>query len=143
MVKVVEFSTLTPGGYTYIYTTLQKVTMSMLTYRGSITTTGSSEAIRFDKGLFRQNPEFRQKASVEAHVIGRGMLLVHVVDDAEGQEEQGDTVVAAFLAFLEQNAISHPENIVPLSASKVALAVELCRKVVVSDDDVIPDDITF
>ena len=117
--------------------------MPMLAYKGTITTTGSSEAIRFDKGLFRQNREFRQKASVEAHVIGPGTLLVHIIDDAQGQEMPEDPMVAAFLAFIEQDATDHPDRITPLSSSKIAQAVELTRNVTVSDDDVIPDDITF
>lgn len=117
--------------------------MPMRGYKGIITTTGSSEAIRLEKGLFRQNPEFRQKASVEAHVIGRGMLLVQLTEAKLNQDDEEDPMVSAFLAFLERDAIAHPERIVPLSSSKVARAVELTRDVVVSDEDVIPDDITF
>lgn len=114
-------------------------------YKGSVTTTGSSEAIRFEKGLFRQHPEFRQRVNVEAHVIGRGMLLVHVLDDAPEAEqgEHEDPVVGAFLSFMERDVISHPERIAPLSASQVALGVELTRDVVVTDDDEIPDDISL
>ncbi len=114
-------------------------------FKGAITTTGSSEAIRFERALFRLHPEFRQKAAIEAHVIGRGMLLVHVLDDEPGQEqgEHDDPLVGAFLAFLESDVISHPERIAPLSASQVARAVELTRDVVVTDDDEIPDDITL
>ena len=114
-------------------------------YKGSVTTTGSSEAIRFEKGLFRQNPEFRQRVNVEAHVIGRGMLLVHVLDDGPELEqgEHVDPVVGAFLAFMESDIANHPERIAPLSASQVALGVELTRDVVVTDDDEIPDDITL
>ncbi len=114
-------------------------------YRGAVTTTGSSEAIRFERALFRQNPEFCQKASIEAHVIGRGMLLVHVLDDAPELEqgEHGDPVVGAFLAFMERDIANNPERIEPLSASQVARAVELTRDVVVGDDDKIPDDISL
>ncbi|GAA4258969.1 hypothetical protein GBZ26_03955 [Azospirillum formosense] len=117
--------------------------MTKLAYNGSITTTGASEAIRLDKTLFRQHPEFRQKAKVEAHVIGRGTLLVHLVDDGQDPENQEDPMVAAFLSFIERDAVAHPERIAPLSASKVARAVELTKNVTVSDDDVIPDDISF
>lgn len=117
--------------------------MPMLAYKGAVTTTGSSEAIRFDKSLFRQNPEFRQRVSVEAHVIGRGTLLVHVLEDDQEQDQQEDPMVTAFLAFIEHDATAHPERIFPLSSSKIAQAVELTRNVTVSDDDVIPDDITI
>ena len=117
--------------------------MPTVAYRGSITTTGTSEAFRFEKGLFRQNPEFRQKMNVEAHVIGRGTLLVHVVDDMLEQEQKEDPMVAAFLAFIERDAITHPDRITPLSSSQIARCVELTRNIVVSDDDEIPDDITL
>ena len=112
-------------------------------YKGSITTTGSSEAIRFERNLFRPHPEFRQKAGVEAHVIGPGTLLVHVTDAEPDQNEREDPMVQAFLAFIERDATAHPDRISPLSSSMVARAVELTRDVVVSDDDEIPEDITF
>lgn len=110
----------------------------MLAYRGTITTTGASEAMRFDKALFRQHPEFRQKAKVEAHVIGQGTLLVHVMDEqaVEGQE---DPMVMAYLAFLERDATVDPSRITPLSGSLVERAVEATKDVVVSDNDEIPD----
>lgn len=117
--------------------------MPMFAYKGAITTTGTSEAFRFEKGLFRQNPEFRQKSNVEAHVIGRGTLLVHVVDDTpdHDQEQQEDAMIGAFLAFIERDVISHPNCITPLSSSQIASGVELTRNVVVSDDDEVPDDV--
>jgi hypothetical protein len=55
----------------------------------------------------------------------------------------GRMATAAFLAFIERDMTAHPERIVPLSASKVAHAVELTRLVVVSDEDDIPGDVTF
>jgi hypothetical protein len=55
----------------------------------------------------------------------------------------GRMEAAAFLAFIERDMTAHPERIVPLSASKVARAVELTRLVVVSDEDDIPSDVTF
>jgi antitoxin PrlF len=111
----------------------------MLAYKGSITTTGASEALRFDKALFRQHPEFRQKAKVEAHVIGRGTLLVKVAEDASAGPQE-DPMVLAYLAFLEREA---PHTITPLSNDEIGRAVELTKNVVVSDDDVIPDDVSI
>ena len=49
--------------------------MPRATFKGTITTTGRSEALRLDKALFKAHPEFRQKARVRAHVIGPGSLL--------------------------------------------------------------------
>lgn len=114
----------------------------MLAYKGTITTTGASEAMRFDKSLFRQHPEFRQKAKVEAHVIGQGTLLVHVMGE-QAAEQQEDPMVMAYLAFIERDAINNPSHIAPISEDLVARAVEATRNVVVSDDDEIPDDVSI
>jgi antitoxin PrlF len=117
----------------------------MLAYKGSVTTTGSSEALRFEKALFRQHPEFRQKAGLEAHVIGPGTLLVQVAatEKPEPEADREDPMIMAFLAFLEHDATATPNRIVPLSSSRVAEAVDLTRAIVVSDDDTIPIDFTF
>lgn len=112
-------------------------------YKGSITTTGSSEAFRFEKSLFRQNPEFRQKASIEAHVIGPGTLLVQVTDSLPEQDAQDDPMVSAFLSFIEKDVIAHPERIAPLSVSAIARGTVLTQSVTVSDDDTIPDDVSL
>jgi len=52
---------------------------------GTITMSGTSEAIRLEKASFKAHPEFRQKAKVQAHVIGPGTMLVAVADNAEPQ----------------------------------------------------------
>jgi hypothetical protein len=53
----------------------------MVTFSGSITTTGKSEAIRLDKALFRPHPEFRRKANVRFQLISPGHTLISVVDE--------------------------------------------------------------
>jgi hypothetical protein len=115
----------------------------MLSFNGSITTTGTSEAIRLDKALFRLHPEFRQKAKVRAHVIGLGQLLISVIDDEELPTTEEDPVVTAFLGFLETDMRQHPERIRPLSAGRVGEALALTEGVSVSDDDIIPDDVSL
>jgi len=72
-----------------------------MSYTGKISTSGNSDAIRLDKNLFKQHPEFRQKATVRADVIGPGTMLLQVVNDAE-LENENDPIVRAFLAFLEK-----------------------------------------
>ena len=69
----------------------------MLAYRGSITTIGSSEGFRLDKSLFKQHPEFRQRAKLDAQVIGAGALLVTVVDNGNdaGDSHEEDKMVGA------------------------------------------------
>src|SRR5437879_2947181 len=66
-------------------------------YSGKITTSGTSEAFRFDKTLFRQHPEFKQKAEVRADVIGPGIMLVSLIDNPK-MENEDDPVVSAFLS---------------------------------------------
>ena len=67
-----------------------------MSYKGKITTTGTSEAIRIDKALFKQHPEFRQQAEVRADIIGPGRMLISVVDNSS-TENDDDPIVGAFL----------------------------------------------
>jgi antitoxin PrlF len=122
--------------------------MPRATFKGTITTTGRSEALRLDKALFKAHPEFRQKARVRAHVIGPGSLLVTLdADDPLGAEAadeiERDPVVAAYLAFLERDLREHPERLQPFTASELARLEALTKDVVVSDDESIPDDVTL
>lgn len=114
----------------------------MAKFTGSVTTSGKSEAIRFEKGLFRQNPEFKQQAKVEAHVIGPGQMLVSVVNDSE-QSTGEDPIVMAFLSFLAKDMKDHPDRIAAVSESTIKEALELTKDVVVSDDETFADDVTF
>jgi antitoxin PrlF len=114
-------------------------------FSGSITTSGSSDAIRLDKRLFRTHPEFRQKAKVRANVIGPGTVLISVVDDgATAQEpETDDPILDAFLAFLARSMQDQPELIEPLSEEVVVTARRLTKGIVVDDDASLPDEVTF
>jgi antitoxin PrlF len=115
-------------------------------FKGSITTTGRSEAIRLDKALFRSHPEFQQRAKVRAHVIGPGSLLVTLDSngaDSEADSVERDPVVAAYLAFLERDMRAHPGRVSPFSEHELARLLELTAAVAVSDDDTIPDDVTL
>lgn len=115
----------------------------MPTFTGSITTTGKSEAIRLDKALFRLHPEFRQKAKVRAQVIAPGHALISVVEEGTGAVQEEDPVVTAFLAFLENDMKTHPERIHGLSKRSIARATRLTKGVTVTDDERLPEDISF
>jgi len=120
--------------------------MSQPEYKGSITTTGRSEALRLDKALFKAHPEFRQRAKIRAQVIGPGSLLVTL--DPNGEEEtrdvvERDPVVAAYLSFLERDMGEHPEGLRPFTEADITRLQALTGNVEVSDDDVIPDDVTL
>jgi antitoxin PrlF len=113
-------------------------------YTGSITTSGKSEAIRFEKGLFRQNPEFRQQAKVEAQIIGPGLMLVSVVNEF-GNEliANDDPIVMAFLTFLEKDIKDHPDRLSMVSEDSIAHAIELTKDVAVADDDILDENVTI
>ncbi len=115
-------------------------------FKGAITTTGRSEAIRLDKALFKAHPEFRQRARVRAHVIGPGSLLVTLDPDqgdagAGADDAERDPVAAAYLAFLEQDMLRHPEKLQAFTDADVTRLQALTQDVVATDDDAIPDDV--
>lgn len=120
--------------------------MTKAEFKGSITTTGRSEAFRLDKALFKAHPEFKQRAKIRAHVIGPGSLLL-TLDSADSAEPddtiERDPVVAAYLSFLERDMANHPERLRPFRRAEIDAMRALSADVVVSDDDVIPDDITL
>jgi len=114
-------------------------------FKGSITTTGRSEAIRLDKALFKAHPEFRQRAKVRATVIGPGSMLV-TLDQSEAaisDEIERDPVVAAYLAFLERDMTERPSVLEPITGADIARIRALTKDVTVSDDDVLPDDVAL
>ncbi|MGX7705438.1 type II toxin-antitoxin system PrlF family antitoxin [Methylobacterium sp. Gmos1] len=120
--------------------------MAQPEFKGAITTTGRSEAIRLDKALFKAHPEFRQRARVRAHVIGPGSLLVTLDPDQEEAEASADVVerdpvVAAYLAFLEQDMRAHPEALRAFTDDEITRLQALTQDVVATDDDTIPDDV--
>jgi antitoxin PrlF len=115
----------------------------MPTFKGPITTTGKSEAIRLDKALFRLHPEFRQKAKVRAQVISPGHALITVVDDEAASIDDEDPVVTAFLAFIEKDLKEHPGRRIRLSRTSLQRAVRLTKGVEVDDNETLPEDVTF
>jgi antitoxin PrlF len=110
-------------------------------YRGTITTTGKSEAIRLEKALFRSHPEFRQKAKVRAHVVGPGHVLISVLEESSILAEEEDPVVVAFLGFLEQDMKARPDRLRLLSSRRLERAIDLVADVDATDEDPIPDDV--
>lgn len=118
----------------------------MTSYRGKITTTGKSEAIRFDKALFKSLPAFRQRAGVRAHVLGPHTLLVTLDEPAgetQSDEAQRDPVMSAFLDFLERDMLQNPQNLTPFTEADVDRMRELVAGVEVGADEVLPDEFSF
>lgn len=121
--------------------------MAYAEFKGSITTTGRSEALRLDKALFKAHPEFKQRAKIRAHVIGPGSMLVTLdtsePEDGAGDNPERDPVVSAYLAFLERDMVEHPDRLRPFTELDVARIRTLTANVSVADTDVIPDDVTL
>ncbi len=105
-----------------------------MSYTGRISTSGNSDAIRLDKNLFKQHPEFKQQAQVRADIIGPGTMLLRVIDNQE-TEADNDPFVSAFLSFIEKDGYAHPENITPVSEKQMTKIDDLTAGVEVSDDD--------
>jgi antitoxin PrlF len=120
----------------------RQTTLPAGAYAGTITTTGKSEAIRLDKALFRSHPEFRQKAKVQAHVIGPGTMLLSLSEAATTRKE-ADPVMAAFLSFLDRDVSQAPGRVEPLAATRIAEADDLTKGVAVDDDEPLPGDVTL
>ncbi len=109
-------------------------------FNGSITTTGKSEAIRIEKSFFRLNPEFQQQEKVKVQVIAPGHVLISLVDEQKVSELEADPIIEAFLAFLTTQMEQYPEQIKPLSESKIAQAIQLTEGMSVSNEEELPED---
>jgi antitoxin PrlF len=105
-----------------------------VSYKGKITTTGTSEAIRLEKDLFRQHLEFKQAAEVKADVIAPGKMLISVIETLESDNGE-DPVIGAFLAFLEKDMSTTPGSITELNDDTIARAKRLTTGVMVDDDE--------
>lgn len=114
-----------------------------MTYTGRAARSGNSQALAFEKALFRAHPEFTE-GRLAADYIGPGCLLVRAVADAEAVLQQDDDpVLAAYLAFLERDMMAHPEHIRPLSPDLLARARALVGDMEVDMNEDLGDEFTF
>ncbi len=114
-----------------------------MTYIGRAAKSGNSQAMAFEKALFRAHPEFAE-GRLAADYIGPGRLLVRTVPDTEtAAEPEDDPVLGAYLAFLERDMTAHPERIRPLSADLLARARALVGDVEVDLDEDLGDDLAL
>ena len=113
-------------------------------FGGAITTTGRSGALRLDKAFFSSHPEFRVRAKLRVHHIGLGQALVSVEEAPEAAEvEAPDPVVSAYLAFLEKDMATNPGALTPFTSAELDTLTDRLKGVTVSDDDILPDDVSF
>lgn len=76
-------------------------------------------------------------------MISHGQVLISVVDEARSAQPEDDPIVEAFLEFLAEDMQTNPKRLVPLSQTAVDRVQKLTRNVVVNDNEILPDDITF
>jgi antitoxin PrlF len=107
-------------------------------YLGKQIRTGNSSGFRFEGALFRSHPEFN--GEVKAHVIAPGQMLVSAITPSDEEFDENDPVLEAFLAFLAKDMEDHPEQIKPLSASRMKRIAELTKGVVVDFDEDLGDE---
>jgi prlF antitoxin for toxin YhaV_toxin len=93
-------------------------------YSGRATRSGNSQAMAFEKALFRAHPEFAA-GPLSAQYVAPGYLLVHAAVAQESAAPEQDMVLGAYLAFLEREMQKHPELIQPLSPDLLARAEAL------------------
>jgi antitoxin PrlF len=113
-----------------------------MSYSGRATRSGNSQAMAFEKALFRAHPEFTE-GRLAADYIGPGCLLVRALPDAEQAAAEEDPVLGAYLAFLELDIQAHPERIQPLPAGLIARAQELVGHVEVDPDEDLGDEVSI
>jgi antitoxin PrlF len=111
----------------------------MVSYTAKATTVGNSKALRLDRALFRAHPEFAT-GEFKVSVLGPGAMLVTAAARATREPAETDPVLEAYLAFVEQQMVNHPERIRPLTTDDVRGLDTLLADVVVDRDEEPADD---
>ena len=111
-----------------------------MSYTGRATRSGNSQAMAFEKALFRAHPEFAS-GPLAADYIGPGHLLVRSLAAADEEAPGDDPVLGAYLSFLEREMQAHPGRIRPLSADSLARARTLVGHLDVDPDEDLGDDL--
>ncbi len=112
-------------------------------YKGKVTTTGSSKAVRLGKQFFADHPEFEVSAEVRVRSVSPGYVLMAVeAPKSTGRKtDELDPVVGAFLSFMEADLKANPHKVQPLDLSRVAALVEGVTPL--RDDEDLPTDFTL
>lgn len=113
-----------------------------MSYNGRATRSGNSQAMAFEKALFRAHPEF-SAGRLAADYIGPGCLLVRAIPDADEAVTGDDPVLAAYLSFIARDMAANPQRIQPLSADLLARAQALVGHLEVDPDEDLGDDVTL
>ena len=109
-----------------------------MTYTGRATRSGNSQALAFEKALFRAHPEFAS-GQLEAEYIGPGHLLIRAVGPEDNVSPDDDPVLGAYLAFIERDMEENPARIQALSPDLLALAEDLVAGIEVDFEEDLGD----
>jgi hypothetical protein len=112
-------------------------------YKGKVTTTGGSKAVRLGKQFFADHPEFEVSAYVSVRSVSPGYVLM-AVDGPKAVGEKSDEldpIVGAFLSFMEADLKANPHKVQPLDLSRVAALVEGVEPL--RDNEDLPADFTL
>jgi len=112
-----------------------------MSFKGALTTSGNSHAIRFEAALAKAAPEFAARSgAVRIELLGAGAALVFL---EEALPAEDDPMVEAWLRFIERDVIEHPERLHALTEAEATELERMVQGVVVSDDEILPDDVTI
>ncbi|VAW82802.1 hypothetical protein MNBD_GAMMA12-601 [hydrothermal vent metagenome] len=107
--------------------------MANVNFKGKVTTTGNSEALRFEKSLFKSLPKFANGAPLTARRLADDVLIIHVDMPDMGVESDRDPVMDAFLSFVEQDILDNPQAIQPIAQSEMDEIADLVKGVSVDE----------
>jgi hypothetical protein len=112
-------------------------------YKGKVTTTGSSKAVRLGKQFFTDHTEFEVSAEVRVRSVSPGYVLMAVEGSGAvgAKSDELDPVVGAFLSFMEADLKANPHKVQPLDLSRVAAMIEGVAPL--RDGEDLPADFTF
>ena len=112
-----------------------------MSFKGALTTSGNSHAIRFEAALAKAAPEFAAKSgAVRIELLGAGAALVFLEEAVPAED---DPMVEAWLRFIERDVIGHPERLHALTEAEALGLERMVEGVVVRDDEILPDDVTI
>jgi hypothetical protein len=107
-----------------------------MSYSGRTTRTGNSKAFRFESALFTSHPEFAE-GELEADVIAPGRLLIRTRSDEDEAKE--DPVFDAYLAFVEEQMVTHPDLILSFTTEDIGGLDELLDGVEYDREEVLDE----
>lgn len=112
-------------------------------YAGAITTTGNSQAIRFEQAFFRALEIPQGPGRVIATILPTGNVLLSFDKPEVDFEDAESPYLGAFLQFVESQFVAEPTNrLVPFSTEQAVAAKKFAAIVpAVGDDEEFPDDI--